>query len=214
VSERNQERNEERKEGRVKVSDRRIFTREGELKEEFRHLGESQPEKAEERGAPEKESPTRDAQTRDAPMRDAPMRDAPSRRAPSGDAPGRRSPAERMPVGQPSTGGQLADRGPEADAPPRVEGFPERRGGGPGFLDLIGLLAEPASLYLREAQVGEVGTVAAQSQAEQNLELARLHIELLEVLRDKTAGNLDPREKATIDDVIRRLQAAYVQTAR
>ena len=110
--------------------------------------------------------------------------------------------------------------GPEPAAPktapeaPRVEGYPDRPSAAPGFQDLVGLLAEPASIYLQEASAGEAGTLAGGARKDQNLELARLHIDLLESLQQKTAGNLDSREQALIDDVIYRLRLAYVQTRR
>ncbi len=151
---------------RVKVTDRRMFHPDGELREEFRHLGDG--------SAPaEPESPL-----------------APAPPEPElAPAPASPTPATR-----------------------RVEGYPDRPGaGGPGFLDLIGLLAEPASIYLREASAGSPGTMASDAERDQNLELARLHIDLLEVLQQKTAGHLDSQEQAMLDDIIYRLRLGYVQ---
>ncbi len=96
-----------------------------------------------------------------------------------------------------------AERGPIAHQAPET--------GGPSFHDLIGLLAEPASVYLREAQ-GAHGL--GPGQASQHLELARLHIDLLAVLKDKTAGNLAAQEQALLDDVIFRLRSTYAGLAR
>ncbi len=76
--------------------------------------------------------------------------------------------------------------------------------GGPGFLDLVGLLAEPATIYLQEAHNADPQTAA------QSLELARLHIDLLAVLRTKTAGNLSQQEEAMLEDVVYQLRAGYV----
>lgn len=165
----------------MKVTDHRMFTLDGELRDEYRHLSDAKP-----------------AETR------APREPEPERSAPP---PARAGASPIQNPGAPDLGGG-ARRAPERP----VEGYPEApAAGGPSFFDLVGLLAEPASIYLREAQVGEVGTVAAQAQAEQNLELARLHIDLLSMLREKTAGNLDAREEAMIDDVIYRLRMGYVQ---
>ena len=47
-----------------------------------------------------------------------------------------------------------------------------------------------------------------------NLEMARLHIDLLEVLRQKTAGNLDAQERAFLEDLLYRLRVRYVQKSR
>lgn len=75
---------------------------------------------------------------------------------------------------------------------------------GPGFFDLVGLLAEPATIYLREAHNADPRGAA------QSLELARLHIDLLSVLRTKTQGNLSSQEDAMLKDVIYQLRAGYV----
>ena len=163
---------------KVQVTDRRMFTLDGELRDEFRYLEE------ENRETPEASPGSRPA---------APQPAAPRPAAPR--------PAEPRP--------------PAAAPPPTpgVEGYPDRSASsGPGFLDLVGLLAEPASIYLREASSDDLGTMAGDAQKDQNLELARLHIDLLEVLQQKTASNLDPEERAMLDDVVYRLRLAYVQT--
>ncbi len=157
---------------RVKVTDRRMFNLDGELRDEFRHLEDDT----------------------------APAADTGEK----ADSP----PAVAAPPPQ----GEIA-ASPATPGAPAVEGYPDRSGaGGPGFLDLIGLLAEPASIYLREAADGSPGTMAGDSERDQHLELARLHIDLLEVLQHKTAGNLESQERAMLDDVIYRLRLGYVQT--
>lgn len=94
---------------------------------------------------------------------------------------------------------------PAASAPPL-----EIPTGGPGaygaptFFDLVAVLAEPASLYLGDL------TLPDGSSAE-NLEMARLHIDLLAVLRQRTAGNLSAQESAALDDLLYRLRLRYVQ---
>ena len=102
---------------------------------------------------------------------------------------------------------------PVAEAPPLREaaGYPTDGERQPQFMDLVGMLAEPASLYLREAQMARGGELRAVSKASQNLEMARLHIDLLKVLREKSAVNVDRQELAMLDDVIYRLQMAFVQ---
>lgn len=52
------------------------------------------------------------------------------------------------------------------------------------------------------------------NQREQDLDSARHTISLLEMLRDKTHGNLLPEEQHLIDSLIFDLKAAYVQEAR
>lgn len=76
--------------------------------------------------------------------------------------------------------------------------------GAPAFFDLVGLLAEPATIYLQEARNADPQTAA------QSLELARLHIDLLSVLRAKTEGNLSPSEQAMLDDVVYQLRSGFV----
>ncbi len=78
------------------------------------------------------------------------------------------------------------------------------RPGAPAFFDLVGLLAEPASIYLREARTADPQTAA------QSLELARLHVEILIILRDKTRGNLSPEEQAMLEDVLFQLRSGFV----
>lgn len=50
--------------------------------------------------------------------------------------------------------------------------------------------------------------------AEVNLEGAQLTIDMLSMLKTKTAGNLDSEEDKMISDLIAQLQMNYVETAR
>lgn len=139
----------------MKVTDRRMFTPDGELREEYRHI-----ESASTTGAPASRPP------------DPPAREP--------------APPPRGPVSPPAE-----DRTPEPD--------PDA----PGFMDLVTLLAENASVYLREASTpGAVEPL-------QHLEVAKLHIDLLGVLKDKTQGNLSSQEQAVLDDVLYRLRLAF-----
>ena len=81
----------------------------------------------------------------------------------------------------------------------------------PGFFDLVGMIAEPAGIYLREASMGRSGELRAATQQDQNLQLAKLHIDLLGVLREKSAPQLEARELAALDDLLVRLQTGFVQ---
>ena len=74
----------------------------------------------------------------------------------------------------------------------------------PSFFDLVAMLAEPVALYLGDLALPD-GEVA------ENLEMARLHIDLLDVLRQKTAGNLTAQESAFLEDLLYRLRVRYVQ---
>lgn len=148
----------------LKVHDRRLFTSDGELRDEFSHL--------------------KDAEAPDPTVSRPP--EEPSQAAPA-----------------------------EPDYPPvpeDVQGYEKTAGGrGPAFMDLLSMLAEPASLYLREASMGRSGDLRAASQADQNLQLAQVHIDLLSVLREKTLHHLEPNERQMLDDMIFRLQSGFVQ---
>ena len=136
----------------IKVTDRRMFTASGELRDEFRHL-EDAPAVSSSAEVPE---------------------------PPRSEAPAEERPREKL----------------------RVEklGQPE-----PEFADLISLLAQPASIYLRQAGM------AADGSTSESLEMARLHIDLLAVLKEKTAGNLDPQDEMLLDDALAQLRFAYVE---
>jgi hypothetical protein len=136
----------------IKVTDKRMFMPDGELKEEYRFLNEKSTPAATVEVLPEP------------PRREAPRAEEPA----------------------------LLDF---PDSPP---------GPGPGFFDLAAMLAEPAAIYLGDAPLPD-------GQWAENLEMARLHIDLLDVLREKSAGNLTAQESAFLDDVLYRLRVRYVQ---
>ncbi len=146
----------------LKVTDKRMFTPEGELREEFRHLEETVG------GAPDAEAPAAEVPAAEVP-------------ATSGTA-----------VAGTSPGGGTAPGG----------AFPE-----PTFYDLLAVLAEPASLYLGDAALPDGRRI-------EDLGLARLHIDLLALLQRKTAGQLDGREAAALDDLLYRLRMRYVEKSR
>lgn len=161
----------------IKVTDKRMFTPEGELREEYRFLNE-------------KSTATLPADTEPAPepARPEPPRAEPRRPEPE---PSRPEPGRRV-AGYPE---------PAEDSGFGLPGAPQ---GGPGFLDLAAMLAEPAAIYLGDAPLPD-------GQWAENLEMARLHIDLLDVLRQKTAGNLTAQESAILEDLIYRLRVRYVQ---
>jgi hypothetical protein len=51
-------------------------------------------------------------------------------------------------------------------------------------------------------------------QTESNRDLARLNIDLLRMLRDKTKGNLTSEEQSFLDSIIADLQIKFVQGAK
>lgn len=149
----------------LKVTDKRMFTPEGELKEEYRFLHEKSTSEA----APE--PPPAAAAPAPAPE--------PARHAPE---------PSYEPAGAPL---ELPDDSVGLD-------------GGPSFYDLVAMIAEPVPIYLGDARLPD-------GQSAANLEMARLYIDLLEILRQKTAGNLSAQERAFLEDLLYRLRVRYVQ---
>ena len=170
------------KERDLKVTDKRMFTADGELREEYRFLNEKAT--AEPSAPPAEEAPA--PQPAQSPVQPA---EPPSRRSEA--APPQYQAGDFAPAERPEP--------PPLELPGSPPGF-----GGPTFFDLAAMLAEPAALYLGDLEVeGE--------QPPENLEMARMHIELLDVLRQKTAGNLTAQESAFVEDLLYRLRVRYVQ---
>ncbi len=76
--------------------------------------------------------------------------------------------------------------------------------GRPTFFDLVSLLAEPIAIYLGDLELPT-------GESAENLEMARLHIDLLDVLRQKTAGHLSVQEASYLEDLLYRSRVRYVQ---
>jgi len=157
----------------MKVIDKRMFTPDGELREEYR----------------------------DSPAVEAPVTTA----------------GQVAAVGSPATSGAVRSESESDSMPPPPAGGDEAAAtaGRPGesrpqapaaagFLDLVDLLAQPILLYLGDLALPD-------GKKAENLPLARLHIDLLDVLKDKTQGNLLQQEQAVIDDLLYRLRLRYVQ---
>lgn len=200
MSDENEKQNDEKE---IKVTDRRMFTSDGELREEFRgRVDESGGESG-------GESPTS-------------VR--PSAASSPGGRPGGASPGGGI-VGPDAAAGPAAARPGATSAPatPKASApqTPEPGSAGPSpsgeeaadgeseypsgaqFEDLIGLLAQGASVYLQQARQPE--------RRSEHLELARLHVDLLAILKKKTEGNLAAGEKALLDDALYQLRMAVVQ---
>jgi len=155
----------------IKVTDKRMFTPDGQLREEYRVLNEK--------------STSAPAATMAGPAPAPAAQPAPPpREEPVWEQPRRAAEAD------------LAARLDLPDTPPEL--------GGPSFFDLVAMLAEPVPIYLGDAVLpdGEDAT---------NLEMAHFYIDLLAVLRQKTAGNLTAQEAAFLEDLLYRLRVRYVQ---
>jgi hypothetical protein len=159
----------EKKDKEIKVTDKRMFTPDGKLREEYRFLDEkstAEPEPA-----------------------------APAVPPPAAEA---RRP-EPTPQWEPQ---RPADPIPQMELPPMPEELEA-----PSFFDLVAMLAEPVPIYLGDARLPD-------GQSAENLDTARFYIDLMDVLRQKTAGNLTAQESAFLEDLLYRLRVRYVQKSR
>jgi hypothetical protein len=164
----------------IKVTDKRMFTPDGELREEYRFLAEKSTAAPEAEAAPE-----------------AP-KSAPAPASP---------PPSASPILTPAgTQAGPAAAAPQAAFEPDFDMDPEM-GEGPQFYDLVSMLAEPIPLYLGDMDLPNGQTV-------ENLDMARVHIDLLDVLRQKTTGNLTAQEAAFLEDLLYRARVRYVQKTR
>lgn len=160
----------------IKVTDKRMFTPDGELREEYRFLAEKSTESP---GGTTVLEAAREAVAMPSPM--PPI-----------------SPPTPPPAPAPE---------PRFEAPPlEIPGAPPDLGG-PTFYDLVAILAEPIPIYLGDMELPD-------GQSAENLEMARLHIDLLDVLRQKTVGNLSAQENAFMEDLLYRMRVRYVQKTR
>ncbi len=220
----------------MKVTDRRMFTDDGELREEYRFL-ERQKEAARPATSASAEEPVGSAPAAPAAPADGdpaaleerlrsrlagsdpPRRGPSAARHPShGEAGGHGSPAEAP------TGSVAADpvareapvrprrKRPTARRPSHGEagGYESPAGGsrpGPGFFDLVAMLAEPIAFLLGDAQLPD-------GQSAEDLPRARLQIDLLGVLDEKTRGNLSAEESAVLENLLARLRMRYVEKNR
>lgn len=167
----------EKKDKEIKVTDKRMFTPDGKLREEYRFLDEKSIA--------------------------APAAPAPAAAPPPVEARRPEPPPQREPQWEP----QWEPQRP-AEPPPRVElPLMSEEMDAPGFFDLVAMLAEPVPIYLGDARLPD-------GQAAENLEIARFHIDMMDVLRQKTAGNLTAQESAFLEDLLYRLRVRYVQKSR
>jgi hypothetical protein len=142
----------------IKVNDKRMFTPDGELREEFRHLEDAAD-----------------------------------------------TPREETPPAAPEPPPEPEPEVPPVVPPPKPPA--SERHSGVSLADLVGLLAEHAAVYLGERSLPDGESMT-------DLRAAQLHIDLLDVLREKTAGNLSPQEDAMLEDVLYQLRVAFVEKRR
>ena len=75
------------------------------------------------------------------------------------------------------------------------------------FIQFVMLQSQQASLFLGRLPNPQTG------KAEVNLEAARLFIDHLEMLKEKTTGNLSAQEAEILNSVLSDLQAAFVEAS-
>jgi hypothetical protein len=156
----------------IKVTDKRMFTPDGELREEYRFLAEKSTAAPGVEAAPE---------------------------APESE-PAPASPLPATPVIPEVASQSVPGFEPDFD-------MDSEMAEGPQFYDLVSMLAEPIPLYLGDMDLPNGQTV-------ENLDMARVHIYLLDVLRQKTTGNLTAQEAAFLEDLLYRARVRYVQKTR
>ena len=94
----------------------------------------------------------------------------------------------------------------EAEESAKTDGTDEKMGASP-FIELVNVLAMQAAISLGGYQDPGGGRIPP------NPEAAKHQIDMLDVLEQKTKGNLTPDEKRTLDGVLYELRMQYVQMA-
>jgi len=173
----------------IKVTDKRMFTPDGRLREDYLFLDEKSTST----------TSTTSSVPAEPPAEPEPAAAPPPRPEPQWEPAPQQFPGTEPQQFDPRFLGAEPEPGPRVDLPTTP---PEL--GGPSFFDLVAMLAEPVPIYLGDAVLpdGEDAT---------NLEMARFYIDLLAVLRQKTAGNLTAQEAAFLEDLLYRLRVRYVQ---
>lgn len=172
----------------IKVTDKRMFTPEGELREEYRAMMENATASA---------ALAQETQEAQEPEPITAPSSATTTLAPEPAVSGL-SAAARQP-GPPGPPGPEARLDLPSSTPPEL--------GGPSFYDLAALLAQQATVYLGDMELPG-------GQSIEDPEEARMYIDLLDVLRQKTLGNLTAQESTFLEDLLYQLRVRYVQKSR
>jgi len=61
-------------------------------------------------------------------------------------------------------------------------------------------------------KLGQIPNPVTQRKDEINIELAKRLIDILDLLKDKTQGNLDDQEKKVLEDALSQLKKIYLET--
>ncbi len=81
-------------------------------------------------------------------------------------------------------------------------------------MNLVTLVMSLSTSALVHLGVAPPGGEAGQEAPPKNLPLARQTIDILEVLQEKTHGNLTPEEEKLFDDVLHDLHMRYVEATK
>lgn len=76
------------------------------------------------------------------------------------------------------------------------------------FIEFVMMQAQNAALFLGQIPNPQTG------QAEVNLEVAKMFIDQLAMIQEKTRGNLSSEENTVLRNALANLQLAYVEAAR
>ncbi|MFQ6111494.1 MAG: DUF1844 domain-containing protein [Nitrospinota bacterium] len=110
--------------------------------------------------------------------------------------------AEEQPGREETPPREPPPRKPPREEPPREEPVPEAQ-----FADLVRFLSNYAALHM-------VGLKDERGEVRQDLDQARLFIDLLSILKEKTAGNLTAEEGNVLDHVLYQLRMEYIQHSK
>ncbi len=61
-------------------------------------------------------------------------------------------------------------------------------------------------------KLGQISNPVTQKKDDINIELAKRLIDLLDLLKEKTEGNLDEQEEKVLDDALSQLKNIYIET--
>lgn len=99
---------------------------------------------------------------------------------------------------------RLAEESKAREAKPAEGGAPDRI----EFVDLVRMLATQALMYLGAFPDPQTGKAVV------SLEYARLHIDLMDVVEEKTKGNLSDEEQKMLAGTLHELRTQYVEIAK
>ena len=200
---------------RIKVTDRRLFDRQGNLRQPDTETSPPAPAEAEDTADQLKPTPGGDPARSTAPTSEVGPADArtdATASETSADVPASDEEATTAGEEAATSTSPMADRGegeaPESERPivpphgPRPDELPR------DFSAFVESHYFETMLYLGAVQHPQSG------QLMEDIPLAKYKIDLLEMLKEKTAGNLTPEEDRLLEDVLYQLRMVYLQKTK